>query len=151
VLDGRSHALKWWQAGPMVGQHDPDFQPDGTITLFDNRPAGGATPENGYQSDLGGSRILELDPQTRAYRTLYASSERDVFYSPYRGKHQMLANGNILITETDAGRAFEVTPQGDTVWSFVNGWDEDEVGWVMSATRYPPDHAAIGRTVCPSA
>jgi hypothetical protein len=151
VLDGQSHALKWWQAGPMVGQHDPDFQPDGTITLFDNRPSGDASPENGYRSDLGGSRILALDPQTRAYRTLYASSERDVFYSPYRGKHQMLANGNILITETDAGRAFEVTPQGDIVWSFVNGWDEDEVGWVMSATRYPPDHAAIGRTVCPSA
>ena len=33
---------------------------------------------------------------------------------------QRLPNGNTLITESDAGRVFEVTEGGDIVWEFVN-------------------------------
>lgn len=150
VLDSATHALKWWQTGPMFGQHDPDFQPDGSITLFDNRPLGEPAAENHYLGNMGGSRILRIDPRTRAFETLYQSTTGNAFYSPYRGKHQMLPNGNILITETDAGRVFEVTSGGEVVWSLVNAYDEDEVGWLMGATRYPPEFAAIGRIHCHS-
>lgn len=139
VLDGRSHRLKWWLVGPTIGQHDPDFQPDGTITVFDNRPGG---------SRLGGSRIVRIDPRARTQETVYASDAKNSFFSPYRGKHQLLENGNILITETDAGRAFEVTKEGTVVWSFINGWDDHRVGWIMSATRYPPEYASIGQIAC---
>lgn len=138
VLDGHSHALKWWIVGPTFGQHDPDFQPDGSITVLDNRP----------DEAMGGSRILRIRPTERTFDVVYESSAKNTFYTPYRGKHQFLANGDILIAETDAGRAFEVTPQGDVVWSFVNGWDEDNVGWIMGAHRYPPDYAAIASTTC---
>ena len=139
VLDGATRQLKWWHIGPMIGQHDPDFQPDGTITLLDNRPG----PEPGR------SRILKIDPSTRGHETVYTSDEDNTFYTPFRGKHQVLENGNVLITETDAGRAFEVTESGEVVWSFVNGYDETRVGWIMSATRYPPEYAAIGEIPCP--
>jgi len=147
VLDGTTHALKWWQTGPMMGQHDPDFQRDGTITLFDNRP-GLSKPETDYLGTKYGSRILRIDPKTRQYETVYESDHRNRFYSAFRGKHQVLENGNILITETDAGRVFEITSDGEIVWSFVNGWDKTRVGWVMSATRYPSEYAAIGTVKC---
>ena len=150
ILDGKTDALKWWIIGPTVGQHDPDFQPDGTITVFDNRVVGLARPENNYLGAAGGSRIIKIDPQTKNYDVIYASSEKNNFYTAYRGKHQMLDNGNILIAETDAGRAFEATPDGDVVWEFINGWDEDEVGWIMSATRHPQSFGDFARQACPA-
>jgi len=149
VVSPRESRIKWTFSGPMIGQHDPDFQPDGTITVFDNRTGGTAKPINDYLGNKGGSRILAIDPASNEHRVLYQSDARNTFYTPYRGKHQILDNGNILITETDAGRVFEVTTQGDVVWSFVNGYDEERVGWVMSATRYPESYAAIADTKCP--
>jgi hypothetical protein len=148
VIDGKSHDLKWWRTGPMHGQHDPDFQPDGTITMLDNRAGAPPSKKNGFFGDRGGSRIIAIDPASYGYKTLYASDDRNKFYTPYRGKHQILANGDILITETDAGRVFEVTPQGDVVWELINPYDEKSAGWVMSATRYPESYANIGKT-CP--
>ena len=149
VIDGTDHNIKWFSAGPMIGQHDPDFQPDGTITIFDNQPGPRAAPENGYKGYRGGSRILSLDPSDGTYRTLYQSDDRNIFYTPFRGKHQVLKNGNILITETDAGRVFEVTPDGEVVWSFINKWDDTQVAWVMKATKYPESYAAFAKTGCP--
>jgi hypothetical protein len=148
VLDGTTHQIKWTYAGAMRGQHDPDFEPDGTISVFDNRATGEPTAENGYLGALGGSRIVAIDPATGKERVLYASDADNSFYSPFRGKHQMLANGNILITETDGGHVFEVTRQGRVVWSFINGWDKDHVGWVMGATRYPESFAAAAMAPC---
>jgi hypothetical protein len=149
VLDGQDHSLKWWFAGPMIGQHDPDFQPDGRITVLDNRPGGRASADPAEVGDRGGSRILSIAPETKQFDVLYASSERNSFYTPYRGKHQLLDNGNILITETDAGRVFEVTPEGEVVWSFINAYDDTRVGWVMKATRLPESYASIGEITCP--
>jgi hypothetical protein len=148
VLDGTDHRLKWWFAGPNISQHDPDFEPDGTISIFDNRPAGLAEKSNGYLGNLGGSRILSIDPKSGGSKVLYAADARNSFYSAYRGKHQLLENGNILIAETDAGRAFEVTSTGKVVWNFVNGWDETHVGWVMGAGLYPKDYAFIAGITC---
>ncbi len=148
VLDGRTHAIKWWQTGPWRGQHDPDFQPDGSITLFDNRNSVKPSIENDFLGTMGGSRILRLDPLSRETTTLFQSTEKVRFHSAFRGKHQVLANGNILITETDAGRAFEVTPGGDIVWSFVNGWDEDQVGWIMGAYKFPENYGAFAANRC---
>jgi hypothetical protein len=31
-----------------------------------------------------------------------------------------LANGNTLITESTRGRAFEITPEGEMVWEYLN-------------------------------
>ncbi|MFZ1727045.1 MAG: arylsulfotransferase family protein [Albidovulum sp.] len=150
VLDGTDFTIKWWFGGPTHGQHDPDFNADGTITLLDNGASGNPSEKNGFIGKLGGSRILSIDPATKTFRTLYKSDAKNTFYTNQRGKHQLLANGNILIAETDAGRAFEVTPNGDVVWSFVNGWDETRVGWVMDAARYPASYAAIADQNCDS-
>ncbi len=148
LIDRKSHEVKWMRVGASQFQHDPDFRADGTITIFDNRGSAIASERNNWIGDRGGSRITAIRPDSFSYATLYQTDSRNKFYTPRRGKHQVLDNGNILITETDAGRAFEVTPDGDVVWQYVNRYDEDEVGWLMSADRYPPTYASIG-AACP--
>ena len=92
---------------------------------------------------------MRINPVTRDYETIYQTDDKNTFYTPYRGKHQMLDNGNILIAETDAGRAFEVTSDGEVVWSYISAWDEDEVGWMLDAIRYPLSYSSISEIVCP--
>ncbi|WP_284165216.1 arylsulfotransferase family protein [Frigidibacter sp. SD6-1] len=148
VIDRESHAVKWWFAGPLRSQHDADFRPDGTISALDNRPAGVARASNNHLGGLGGSRILLIDPASGASRVAYQSDARNIFYTPFRGKQELEPNGNLLITETDGGRVFEVTPDGKPVWQFVNEWDPERLGWVMGAGRYPPDYAKIAEISC---
>ena len=90
----------------------------------------------------------ELDPVTRNVSTLYQSDTRNFFYTGALGKQQLLPNRNILITEAQPGRAFEVTPEGEVVWSYINRWDADEVAWIEEATRYPMHYAAFAREKC---
>ncbi|PPB82179.1 arylsulfotransferase ASST [Albidovulum inexpectatum] len=140
VIDGTEHRIKWIGAGATIGQHDPDFEPDGTISVLDNRPRTPIRAPDGYPGPHGGSRILLLDPERGGHAVLYQGDDRNPFYTPYRGKHQVLENGNVLIAETDAGRAFEVTPGGDITWEYLNIWDATNSGWVLDITRYPTSH-----------
>ena len=49
---------------------------------------------------------------------------------------QRLPNGNLLITVSEAGYVFEVTPERKVVWSYVNRWDGESAAWIEGATRY---------------
>ncbi|MEZ5914408.1 MAG: arylsulfotransferase family protein [Parvularculaceae bacterium] len=143
VIDRADRKVKWVRIGATQYQHDPDFQPDGSITVFDNRGSAPASRSNGWKGESGGSRIIAVRPGVFDYKVVYQSDFRNTFYSSRRGKHQRLENGNLLITETDAGRVFEATPSGDIVWRYVNRHDDANVGWVMSATRFPSDYVSI--------
>ena len=69
-----------------------------------------------------------------------AGGER--FYSEAWGEQQPLPNGNVLITESYAGRVFEINRAGDIVWSWVNHIGEQDgkpIGGVVGGShRYPP-------------
>jgi hypothetical protein len=130
VLDRSTKKIKWSMTGPYIKQHDPHFLPNGRISVYDNR----ADFADG--KILGGSRILSIDPVTRKVNTVYEGDARNSFFSNMQGEHQYLPNGNILITEPDAGRIFEVTPSGEVVWSYINRYDENEVYRVLGGTRY---------------
>jgi len=135
VIDPEDGALKWAQHGPWHRQHDPDFEPDGTISVYDN------------QMGIGASRILKVDPASREVTVVYEGTEEDPFYSYRRGKHQILANGNVLITESEMGRVFEAAADGGLVWERELDWDADRNLIITSADRLPIDffeEGAIG-------
>lgn len=132
VFDPNTLEVKWRQTGPWHRQHDPDFLADGGISVLNNR-----MDDTRTGSIFGGSNIVIVDPGSRQTRTVYAGNDRDPFFTNIQGRHQHLPNGNMLITETDAGRVFEVDAGGEIVWEFVNSYDEDHVAVVWHAERLP--------------
>jgi hypothetical protein len=140
VIDPVTETVKWTQTGPWMRQHDPHFEASGKILVYDNR-----SMEN-YNHEAEGrpamaSRILEFDPRTEHTEVLYEGSREEPFYVFRMGKNQRLPNGNILVTEPDPGRAFELASGGEIVWEFINRYDDRRVAIIEQATRYPASYA----------
>jgi outer membrane protein assembly factor BamB len=129
VLNGETYDIKWALQGLTLNQHDPDFLDDGTILVFDN-----------YGSiDIGGgkSQILEIDPSRLALVWRYAGTPEEPFHTRTRGSQQKLPNGNILVTESNNGRIFEITGSGKIVWEYIStSLERGNIGVVCRATRH---------------
>jgi hypothetical protein len=110
LLDPQQQKIVWATRGPWHAQHDVDLLPNGDLLLFDNL---------GHFGPGGKSRVIEFDPATNAIPWAYAGDAQHEFESLIRGSQERLPNGNTLITESQGGRLFEVTQQGETVWEFV--------------------------------
>jgi hypothetical protein len=127
--------IVWASSGPFRSQHDPDVLPNGRILLFDN---------TGHLGPEGPSRIVELDILSQQVHWCYAGTAADPLYSLVRSGQQMLPNGNVLITESDAGRIQEVTRGGEIVWEFRNPVSLDgeppSIPIVCGATRWPTNY-----------
>lgn len=111
VVDVERGVVTWATTGPWLRQHNPSILPNGDILLFDN--SGDFRPRNN-------SRVFEFDPKTMAVKWTYSGTKDHSFESLLRSQAQRLPNGDTLITESDGGRLFEVTPSGEIVWEFVN-------------------------------
>jgi len=143
VIDPQSEAVRWYKTGPWIRQHDPDFQANGTITLFNNN-----SDDTRTGSIFGGSNITEVNPIDNQTKLLYGGQSDQLFFSNIRGKHQLLDNGDLLITEFSAGRVFEVDPDGDVVWEFISRYDEDETAEIADAIRYPENYFTVTDWSC---
>lgn len=132
VFDPESSRVKWHASHPFIRQHDPDFIGNGWIGVFDNNADGTARG-----TMLGGSRIVLLQPHTDSLAVTFPTSRSEPFYTDVQGKWQRLANGNVLLTEAQAGRVVEVAPDGRTVWDWVAPpKDGERVPEVTEGTRY---------------
>lgn len=145
VTDPEVKTIKWWRVGPQIRQHDPDFEKGGKITVFDNH-----SDESLDGSREGGSRIWQIDVATGATATLYGGRDGQRMYSAERSTHQTQADGNILITEAQAGRSFEVTPGGEIVWEYVNRYDDKRALWMHDAEAFPAAFFTVTDWSCPS-
>ena len=74
----------------------------------------------------------------------YTGTEEHPFYSEHSGAAQRLGNGNTLITESQNGRAFEVTAEGDIVWEYLNphrtGDNDELIAALMEVVRIEPNY-----------
>lgn len=132
VIDPESARVKWHASEPFIRQHDPDFIGDGWIGVFDNNDDGTVRGKR-----LGGSRILAVEPTSDSTKLLFPTPRSDHFYTQVMGKWQRLKNGNLLLTESTAGRVVEVAPDGRTVWEWAAPPDdESRVPEVSEGTRY---------------
>ncbi len=142
VIDANTHLAKWWMIGPFLRQHDPDFDGQGHISIFDNM-GGGAKDDIGFAS-----RIILIDPVTRDVATTYRADPHNDFYTAERGNHQILPNGNILVTETLDGRIVEVDRQGEIVWQKIMKFDEKRVIHPYQAQRYQDLFSGYSKIKC---
>ena len=140
VMDPDDLKVKWWRSGIVRRPHDADWQPDGTISIYDNNMREPVEGNDGAMDDLNVTRyskIVSIDPKTYESWVAYDGA-RDNFYSGARGMHQVLPNGNILITSPHQGRIIEVDSKGDTVFEFLNTYDDKEM-LILSEVRWLPE------------
>jgi hypothetical protein len=107
VIDRQNHEIKWYHHGPWLSQHDPDFRADGRISVYSNNFEGGR------------SEILTIDPGTGIVSNDLYDSDFS-FFSEWRGNHQYLPNGNVMIVVPGEGRVVELTSDGRKVLEFNN-------------------------------
>lgn len=139
VIDPATLEIKWLTNRYTLRQHDPDWEPDGTISVFDN------------QMGRKFSRIVSLDPRTGQHRTLVDGGPLK-FYSRIRGKQQSLENGGHLVSSAEQGRIFELGPDGKISWEMlIQDPEKPGENFVFSeAIHFPPEDPAFKKVMsCP--
>lgn len=129
--------IKYIWANQFVRQHDPDFIDGNTISVYDNNNVVPIRQEEGYYSRVLIHRINQENMMPGSTEVAFAGNDGTPFFSHIMGKHQWLANGNLLVNSPMEGSVFEVTPQGEIVWYYVNIVSEGIKGIVESAERLP--------------
>jgi hypothetical protein len=131
VVDLEQKSVVWARKGGNSGQHDPKILDNGHLLLFDNR----GTP--------GRSNVIEFDLAAGRPVWRYGGTREKPFFSPRLGTAQRLPNGNTLITESNSGRAFEVTQDKQIVWEFYNphraGVNGEYIATIFELLRLPPE------------
>jgi hypothetical protein len=108
VIDLDREAISWSSgAGVLDGQHHASLLPNGNVLAFDNGRG------------RGWSRVVELDAEGKLVWAWSGDSPASLF-SRLQGSAEALPGGNVLVTESQRGRALEVTPDGAVVWEYVN-------------------------------
>ncbi len=120
VIDPESKKVVWANRGRWQSMHEARVLPNGHLMLFDNRKFDGK------------SRVVEYDVVADE---IVWSYEEDGFFSKGTGAQQLLPNGNVLITESQKGRVFEVRRDGEVVWEFWNPSRLEEDNTIVRITR----------------
>jgi hypothetical protein len=108
-LGGKSSTFK---LGPYTGvayQHDAEWQPDHTITIFDD----GASPVVHPQSR---TVRLALNWSTRTVSLVNQMVHTPKLLSPSQGNDQVLADGNSMVGWGQEGYFTEFSPTGQTLF-----------------------------------
>jgi hypothetical protein len=122
----------------IEGQHSVQMLENGRILIFDN---------GRYR---GWSRVIEINPLNYEILWEYKSDKKEGFFTLSEGYCQRLKNGNTLITESEKGRVFEITKEGEIVWGFYHPDKQDETNslhpesygkrqWIYRMIRYEKD------------
>ena len=150
IADLEARKIVWAQKpGIWAKQHQPTLIGNGHMLLFNN------VLEEKETAGYDASSVIEFDPVTMQVVWEYKGTEAIPFFSNHSGSNQRLRNGHTLITESAPGRAFEVTPQGEIVWEFVNphrsGKNKEYTATLLELIRISPqdyqpffDHLALG-------
>ncbi len=101
VVDIESASVKWWWGGDeLSGPHQPSMLPDGRVLVFDNGTA------------MGRTRLVVVEPTTREVVWSWAAEPPESFFCPLAGGCERLPNGNLLVTNSTEGIAFELAMDG---------------------------------------
>jgi hypothetical protein len=130
-IDLETETITWAESDLWRRQHQPTVLDNGNILVLNNH----ATEFT--------SSVLEVDPTTMERVWYYGAETGNFFRTDTCGTSQRLPNGNTLITESDPGRAFEITPDKTTVWEYINphraGKDNELIASLLEVVRLESD------------
>lgn len=141
IIDKKTKKFRWEKRDDEWGhQHDVQQLPNGNMMLYANGQNTTAPHSHSY--------ITEFKQDTGEIVWEYRDDPRTYFYSPHISGSERLPSGNTLICEGSFGRIFEVTPEKEIVWEFINPdfdlmFMGDHVNWVFRAFRYSEDSPEI--------
>jgi hypothetical protein len=133
IIDKSTDEIVWSLGYDVLAQqHDPSMLSNGNVLIFDN----------GTDRKIGGwsySRVIEVNPLGEVVWE-YKDSPAHHFYSCHISGARRLPNGNTLIVEGGSGRMFQVTPDCEVVWEYINPYfnksKEGMVNNVFKANHY---------------
>ena len=130
-VDFEKKSVYWGESDFWFRQHQPTLLENGNVLVFDNL---------GLRES---SAVIEFDPNRREILWIYRGDRENPFFTKTCGSCQQLGNGNILITESDPGRAFEVTSDKKIVWEYINpyraGEENELIASLFEVVRLNPD------------
>ena len=135
----------------FYGQHDatwirPGCPGAGNILVFNNgagRPGGwySSVEEIAPPVDASGTYYLEsgssYGPLSQTW--VYTADPPQSFNAGIISGAERLTSGNTLICDGVAGRFFEITPTGSTVWEYVNPYPSPALNNVFKIVYIPPE------------
>ncbi len=145
VIDRETKQVKWHHHDMTFGhQHDCHLLENGNVLVF-------ANGFHGRDVDMY-STIREFNFDTHSTVWEFRANPITSFFSANISGVQRLWSGNTLICEGNRGCLFEVTPEGEIVWEFVNPFLSPHpafgtTNWIFRAYRYAPDDPRLKRRV----
>lgn len=128
VIDKQTGEIVWKHSDGLDFQHEAQMIPEGVLgeglmVVFNN----GYHNLNAYRR----SEIRAIDPTDG--RVVWSYSD-PTFYTTVAGTQQVLPNGNVLVTSSEGGRVFEISPNKEKLWEWIPPY------LPMRVTRYPADY-----------
>lgn len=140
IVSRETGEFTWkWGRDELSHQHNPTFLDTGKVLIFDNGAHRFKAPSY--------SRVIEVDPKTDEITWEYKADPLVAFNSFAISGAERLPNGNTLVCEGVHGRFFEVTPEYEIVWEYLNPFfQKSRYGRTSSsfrAHRYTAEHPAL--------
>jgi len=124
----------------------PGYPGEGNILVFDNgnnRPSGQYSTVDEFTPPVDSNGEYYLEPGSaygpEDYTWSYTANPPNSFYSHYCGDALRLKDGDTLICNGVAGKFFEVTPEKDIVWQYVNQYPMPSMNDVFKIDYIPPE------------
>jgi hypothetical protein len=111
ILDPNSLKVKWWRVGVTDTQHDVDWEPGGTLSIFSNN-----------QRTTKTSDVVSIRPSTFERSIAVEGAKLDLF-SSIQSSHDRSPHGTRMITSAQQGWIVEVDENQERVFSFINNLD----------------------------
>jgi hypothetical protein len=136
IVDRKTGDIVWKHSDGLDYQHEAQMIPEGVIG------AGAIIVFNNGYHDLNAYRRSEIRVIHPLDGRLLWHYSAQTFYTSVAGSQQVLPNGNLLITSSEGGRAFEITPEGRKVWEWIPPYLPMRV--LRVAPDFCPQLAALG-------
>ncbi len=136
--------ILWSRAGPWSAQHDVSILDDHRIMLFDNNVRWGAS---GRRVD-GNSRLLVYDfAADKVSSPLAAAFAMRDITTATQGRATPLANGDVMVEETERGQLLRLAPDGSVRWRYISADSSGRRLWLSWSRYLDPDAPGVQSAV----
>lgn len=138
VVSRHDKSILWHLDSTVVAQqHNATELDNGHFLIYDN----GTFRHN---ASFQFSRVLEVEPSTKAIVWAWTDPSPERFFSPFMGGAQRLPHGHTLVCESAFGRIFEIDADDNVCWEYISPYFQHYAEPELRAV-FPSDSNALFR------